>query len=131
MIDEGRLLGRGFHFPPRINAQGRWEWSSGSQNIRQAIRVILQTEPLERLMLPEFGGGLKQLLFQPNATATHRLIEEIVTQALKRWEPRIQLDSIQVDADPAETQMAMVTIRYSLVTNKQSDQMQLRVLLSG
>ena len=131
MIDEGRLLGRGFHFPPRINAEGRWEWSAGSENIRQAIRIILQTEPLERLMLPEFGGGLKQLLFQPNGTATHRLIEEIVTQALKRWEPRIGLESIDVNADPKESQMAIVTIRYSLITNKQSDQMQLRVLLSG
>ena len=131
MIDEGRLLGRGFHFPPRINAEGRWEWSAGSENIRQAIRIILQTEPLERLMLPEFGSGLKQLLFQPNGTATHRLIEEIVTQALRRWEPRIELESIDVNADPKESQMAIVTIRYSLVTNKQSDQMQLRVLLSG
>lgn len=131
MIDEGRLLGRGIHFPPRINVDGRWAWSSGGENIRQAIRIILQTEPLERLMLPEFGGGLKRLLFQPNVAATHRLIEEIVTQSLKRWEPRIEIDSVDVDADSKDTQMANVTISFSLVTTRKTDQMQLRVLLNA
>ena len=35
--------------------------STGIENVRQSIRLILQTEPLERIMLPEFGGGLKTL----------------------------------------------------------------------
>ena len=88
MVDEGKLFGRGIHFPPTINANGRWTWSSGAENIRQSIKVILQTQPLERLMLPSFGSGLRKMLFQPNTVKTHSLIEELITNALTRWERR-------------------------------------------
>jgi len=131
MKDEGQLLGRGINFPPKINAEGRWAWSSGSENVEQAIKVILQTEPMERIMLPEFCGGLKHLLFQPNITATHRLIEENITQSLERWEPRIALRSVDVKTDPDDVNAALVTIRYELVSTQQSGQIQLRVLLRG
>lgn len=129
MTDEARLLGRSIGFPPAISEEGRWQWSSGSENIRQSIRLILQTEPLERIMLPEFGGGLKALLFQPNTVATHKLVEHIIQQSLKIWEPRINLESIDVDPDPDNEQAAVATIRYSLVATSQSDQLQVRVIL--
>ncbi len=131
MIDEGRLLGRGVHFPPRIDAEGRWAWSSGEENIRQSIRILLQTEPLERLMLPEFGGGLKKMLFRPNTASTHRLMEEIITNALKRWEPRIVLNAVDIQPDPDDPDAANVTIRYTLASNDQTEQMRLRVLLKS
>lgn len=131
MLDEGQLLGRGIQFPPNINSEGRWAWSSGPENIRQSIRLILQTEPLERIMLPEFGGGLKALLFQPNVVATHRLVEQIIQQSLERWEPRINLESVDVRVDPKNPQAAIASIRYSLVATEDVDQMQLRVLLTA
>ena len=130
MADEARLLGRGFAFPPAISTEGRWQWSSGTDNVRQSIRLILQTEPLERIMLPEFGGGLKALLFQPNTIATHKLVEQIIRQALQIWEPRINLESIDVTVDPAEAQAAVATIRYSLVATDETDQLQVRVILA-
>ena len=131
MNDDGRSLGRGIHFPPRINAEGRWAWSSGAENIRQSIRVILQTEPLERLMLAEFGAGLKTLLFQPNVIATHRLVEERIRQALERWEPRISVESVEVEPDTKDPYSALASIRYSLVATEGTDQLQLRVLLAA
>lgn len=130
MIDDGLLLGRGVHFPPMINGEGRWAFSSGAENIRQSIRIILQTQPLERLMLPEFGAGLKRMLFEPNSAATHKLIEETIDQALRRWEPRITLESVDVENDTENSQTAVVTIRYTLVATKKPEQMQLRVLLN-
>ncbi len=131
MSNDGQLLGQGVHFPPRISAEGRWAWSSGSDNIRQAIQIILQTEPQERLSLPEFGGGLKRLLFQPNVSATHRLIEEAITKSLERWERRIRLTSVDVEPDPGDARAAIATVRYSLVAIDRNDQVQVRIALSS
>lgn len=131
MLDEGKLFGRGIAFPPRVNANGRWAWSSGPENIRQSIQIILQTEPLERLMLPGFGAGLKKMLFQPNTVETHSLIEELVTRALARWERRIKVLSVAVEADPKDRNTAWVTLRYALVANQAAEQIQLRVQLSA
>lgn len=131
MLDEGKLFGRGIHFPPRINANGRWAWSSGGENIRQSIQVILQTEFSERLMIPNFGCGLKNMLFQPNTVKTHSLMEEMITNALTRWERRIKVTSVEVMADPKDVNTAWVTLRYKLVANQASDQLQMRVQLKG
>lgn len=131
MLDEGKLFGRGLAFPPRINTNGRWTWSSGAENIRQSIQIILQTEPLERLMLPSFGSGLKKMLFQPNTVKTHSLIEEIITNALTRWERRIKVTSVEVITDPKDVNTAWVTLRYKLVATQASDQMQMRVQLNS
>jgi phage baseplate assembly protein W len=115
MADEASLLGQGVAFPPRLGADGRMAWSSGSQNVRESIRVILGTDGGERVMLPAFGAGLRTFLYEPNIPATHRLIEDRVAKALQRWEPRVQVDRIQVAADPADPQQANVTITYTLV----------------
>src|SRR5690606_6423392 len=108
---------KGISFPPRLGADGRVAWSEGPENIRESIRVILSTEPGERLMLPEFGGGLRRFLFEPNTASTRRLIEERVTQALAVWEPRIRLEGVLAEADPADARIVHVTIRYRLVTD--------------
>ena len=130
-MDEGQLFGRGISFPPRIGPEGRMAWSTGAQNIREAIRVILLTETEERLMLPEFGGGLQSFLFEPNTTATHRLIQERITQALGRWEPRIAIESITVEAHSQDPEAAVTTIAYRLVATGVSDRLSLTVQLTG
>ena len=131
MLDEGKLLGRGINFPPKINANGRWAWSSGSENIQQSIKLILQTELSERVMLPNFGSGLKKMLFQPNTVKTHSLIEEMIINALTHWERRIKVTSVEVAGDPAEVNTAWVTLRYKLVATQAGEQLQMRVQLKG
>ncbi|MCI0519067.1 MAG: GPW/gp25 family protein [Chloroflexi bacterium] len=130
-MDEGKLFGRGISFPPRIGADGRLAWSAGAENIRESIRIILQTLPQERIMLPEFGAGLEQYLFEPNAVSTHRLLEEEITQALQRWERRIRLESVRVEADPDDPQAAVAVIRYRLVATGANAQVSLALKLSG
>ena len=125
--DEGFRFGRGISFPPRIGPDGRVAWSSGPENIREAIRVILLTELEERVMLPQLGGGLKRYLFQPNTVSTHRLIQRTITQALGRWEPRISVESVEVELDAEDPQAALATLRYRLVATQAADQLTLRV----
>lgn len=131
MTDVGRVFGRGIAFPPRIGEVGVVAWTEGAVNIRDAIRIILLTERGERVMLPEFGAGLKRYLFEPNTLATRRLIEEEITQAIKRWEPRVKLDTVAVDADRADPDAAIASIRYQLVANRASEELQLRLQLNA
>ena len=127
----GKLFGKSMAFPPQLNAESRTAWSEGADNIRESIRIILSTEPGERLMLPAFGVGLGRFLFEPNTVTTHRRIEEAVLQSLARWERRIKVDEVGVEADPEDAQSALLTLRYTLVANQVSDQLLLRVQLES
>ncbi|HEU4621366.1 MAG TPA: GPW/gp25 family protein [Burkholderiaceae bacterium] len=68
-----------------------------AQSVRENIRVVLATRPGEQLMRPEYGGGLENLLNEPNTVATRSRIHDLVQDALTRWEPRIVVDAIAVD----------------------------------
>ncbi len=130
-MDEGRLFGRGPAYPPRIGTDGRWAWSSGSENIRQAIQIILLTEMGERLMLNTFGGGLARYLFEPNTAATRRQIQSRVENALRLWEPRIKVQSVSVEPDTIDERRATIAIQYRLVATQADDQMALTVSFGG
>lgn len=130
-MNAGELFGRSIAFPPRIGPDGRWAWSEGAQNIVESIQIILLTEVGERVMLRPFGAGLGRFLFEPNAAATRRLIEERVGNALRLWEPRIQLKSVQVAEHPDDAQQAIITIEYQLVATRDTERLSLAVQLGG
>lgn len=109
-------LGQGISWPPRIDGDGRLLRSADADNVREAIQVILLTEPGERVRLPEFGAGLGRFLFEPNIPATHIAIARRITQSLMRWEPRIRVAQVEVNADPTDPQAALATITYRLVS---------------
>jgi phage baseplate assembly protein W len=129
--EEGRLFGRGLAFPVRLDGQGRVAWSVGATSVRESIRIILTTEPGERLNLPEFGARLRGFLFSPNTPATRRLVRDEIEGALRRWEPRVSLIGVTVDPDDIDERTAIATVRYSLVATRAADQLQLRVSLGG
>ncbi len=130
-MDKGRLFGRGISFPPRVGADGRVVWSEGEENVREAIHIILLTEQRERLRLPEFGGGLGRFLFEPNTVTTRRLIEDRITKALAEWEPRIRIESIDVEPDPDDPQAAIATIQYKLIATGARTTISVNVALSA
>lgn len=130
-MDAGKLLGRGISFPPRVGPDGRLQWSEGERNVRESIQVILTTEKRERLMLPEFGGGLGQYLFEPNTVATRHQIAERITRALALWEPRISVESVTVEADARDARAATATITYKLVATGARERVSLSVTLAG
>lgn len=131
MIDIGQILGRGISFPPRVGSDGRVAWSEGEVNVREAIRIILMTEQRERLRLPEFGGSLGLFLFEPNTVTTRQLIKDRIGKALARWEPRINVQSIDVDPDPADAQAVIASITYKLVATQVRERVALTITLAG
>jgi hypothetical protein len=117
-IDQGKIYGRSLAFPVRVGPDGRMQWSEGAQNIRESIRIILLTHPNERLRLADFGGGLNDFLFQPNIPSRHRLIQDRIEKSLARWEPRISVESVQVDPDPQDAESVIITLSYRLIATQ-------------
>jgi uncharacterized protein len=132
MTSNGDLYGRGWAFPPRVGANGQVLWSSGEDNVREAVALILRTRPGERLMLPEFGCNLENYLFEPNTISTLRLIQEEIKRALGRWEPRIRLDDVRVESRVVESRAVVdVTIFYTLVATQSREKVSLTLTLQG
>jgi uncharacterized protein len=130
-MNTGRVLGQGIAFPPRVGPDGRFSWSVGEANIRESIAIILRTERRERLRLPEFGGGLGLVLFEPNTVSTRRLIQDRITRELALWEPRIAVETVAVEADPNDRQAVIATITYRLVATQARERVSLTVSLAG
>ena len=106
------FLGQGLAFPLQVNPRGGITLATGERDIEQAIGIILETVPGERVMRPEFGCRVHELIFAPNNASTHGLIIHYVEQALERWEPRIQVREIEVNTDPNTGATLLVEIKY-------------------
>ncbi|MCA9490141.1 MAG: GPW/gp25 family protein [Myxococcales bacterium] len=131
MTDEARLFGKGWAFPPRVGADGRVAWSTGRDNVRENIRVILSTEARERVMLPRFGAGLQRFLYEPNNVATRHAIRERVQKTLAKSERRIKVESVEVSEEPDDARAVRVDIRYVLVATGAKERVGLTVQLEG
>lgn len=125
------LYGQGPAFPPQVDAAGRLAWSTGEDNVRQSIRILLLTEPGERLMREEFGCGLRRFLFEPNTPATRQLIQERITRAIPRWEPRAVVETVQVDPDPDDARTVHISITFRLVATQALQRLGLSLQLEG
>jgi phage baseplate assembly protein W len=131
LLKSGQIYGKGISFPPRVGADGRTVWSEGEENVREAIRIVLLTERRERLRLPAFGGSLSLYLFEPNTVTTRQLIRDRITKELAQWEPRVAVEDVTVEADDADPQAAVATIKYRLVATRKQESVSLNVLLTG
>lgn len=125
------VFGQSLSFPPRVGADGRFVWSSDQDNIREAIALILKTEPGERVGVPDFGAGLARFLFEPNNVATRASVRDAMMRSLALWEPRIALESVEVDTDPADAQSAIATITYRLVATDARERIGVSVALGA
>jgi len=105
------FLGVGWAFPPAASPSGDMATAAYETDIQQSIRIILGTAPGERVMRPDFGAGLKTLLFEPMNTTTAALAQYNVQKALIQWEPRIDQITVAVTPQPANGSL-LIDIRY-------------------
>jgi Bacteriophage baseplate protein W len=108
---EQEFIGSGWAFPAAINRTGTVRLVSGVEEIDAAIRMILSTVPGERVMRPEFGCAMWEMLFAPLTAGTLGLIEQYVREALERWEPRITLEKVLAEAEQ-DTGTVHISIGY-------------------
>ena len=94
------FLGRGWKYPVEVDRAGGIAMSELDESIRQSIHIILGTAPGERVMRPNFGCGIHDLVYAPNNLSTASLAAHFCIEALGKWEPRI--DEIEAHADPSD-----------------------------
>ena len=87
---------------------------SGPEEIDSALRLILSTAPGERVMRPDFGCGIWDLLFSPVEPNVLGLMAQTVREAIARWEPRVELEDVQASPDPARSELVSIQVTYSI-----------------
>ncbi|MCZ7572447.1 MAG: GPW/gp25 family protein [Ardenticatenaceae bacterium] len=106
------FLGVGWAFPPRLQPDRMVSMAAYEEDIRQAILIIMGTNPGERVMRPDFGAGLNAFVFEPVTTTLLALVKTRVREALIDWEPRIDVEEVKVTTDPAERNLLLIEVSY-------------------
>jgi phage baseplate assembly protein W len=124
-------LRTGWTFPPLPDRVTRHlPWQSGAALVRQSIVLILDTEPGERVMRPDFGCGLRRFLMESNTPTTRAAIARDVDAALRAFEDRIELQMVEVTPtdDPA---IVLVSIAYVHVRDRSPGRLELPFLFEA
>jgi uncharacterized protein len=111
------IIGCGWRFPPQMDARGMIALATDVEEIEQAIHIILGTIPGQRVMRPEFGCRIHELVFAPNNTATVGLAIRYITEALGRWEPRIHVQQVTADTDVDDPACLILTVGYEIAAS--------------
>lgn len=108
------FLGRGWKFPVRLSSRGEIEESEYEEDIEEAIKIIIGTSMGERVMMPDFGCGIYDYVFESPDIVTKSLVEESVRNSLMSWEPRIELNSVSVSTDESAGNKLLIDISYTV-----------------
>ena len=115
------FLGKGWAFPVEVDA-GQAATAAYDEDVRQAIVIILGTDPGERVMRPDFGAGLRAFVFEPLNPATMEALRQRVLESLIDWEPRIDVPSVTATADVADVGKVVIEMSYRVrATNSQAN----------
>jgi uncharacterized protein len=110
------IIGRGWTFPIPATSGGP-TLTGGEAKIRQSIWIILSTAPGERIMVPGFGCGVHDLVFSANTATLHGLVAEQVRESLTRWEPRVDVLGVTVEAPADARNHLIISIDCRIRTN--------------
>ena len=108
------FLGRGWRFPIMPDASGALGYSEGADHIEHSLRHILMTTFGERAMRPDFGCEGPDLVFAPGSVQYLRLLESSVRNAIRDFEPRVELEFATAELDPEAQNHVAVRIGYRI-----------------
>lgn len=109
------------HYPYQFDGRGRTRQDDEAAWIRGLVEQLLFTAPGERVMRPDFGSGLRQLVFAPNSPELAATIQLLVQGALQQWLGElIAVESIEAEAEEATLR---VTVQY-LIRRTESRQVE-------
>jgi uncharacterized protein len=111
------FLGKGIAFPLQLSAPENSSLTIAAyeESVRQSVLIILGTDKGERVMRPDFGCGIYNLVFEPKSAATAGKIAHEVRDSLLRFEPRIDVLAVESASQTLATGEALVvSIRYEV-----------------
>ena len=120
-MDERAFLGAGMKFPPQIDpGTGRFALSSGAQNVKESVYIILMTNRGERWLDPDFGSDIMRYTFMDTSLTMLNLLSSDLRALLLEQEPRIR--DVTVDIDPEVRDGCMlVNVGYTVADTNTRD----------
>jgi phage baseplate assembly protein W len=115
-VSDPSFIGRGFSFPMGVDHTGSIALTSGPEDLDRSIRVVLATAPGERVMRPEFGCRIWDLLFEPVNANTIGLMAQAVREAVAQWEPRVEVADVAVTPDERDAALVRIVVSYIVRT---------------
>jgi phage baseplate assembly protein W len=115
--DTREYLGVGWKFPLQVTPSGAIAKARYEHRVEESVYLILATAKGERVMLPDFGCGIHELVFAPNTPNTIGLVAQQVRRALVDWEPRIDVLDIVVDSPEGEPNLLLIKVGYRIRAN--------------
>ena len=108
----GEFIGRGWAFPLVPDGAGRLGYVEGDESVEQSLRVLLMTDVGERVMRPDFGTEAPRLVFAPGSVQYLRLLETTVRDAVRDFEPRVEVLEIRAELSLANDATAEISLSY-------------------
>jgi phage baseplate assembly protein W len=108
------FLGTGWRFPILPDEAGRLGYAVGEQSIEHCLRALLLTATGERVMRPDFGTTAQESVFAPGSVQSLRDLERSIADAVRTYEPRVELDSVRAEADPLDESRVTVSVEYRI-----------------
>ena len=108
------FLGVGWKFPIQVTPDGAIARAAYEDRVEESVYLILSTALGERLMLPDFGSSIHELVFAPNNEATISSVTQRVRSALVNHEPRIEVHDVNVETAPETPNLLLIRINYRI-----------------
>lgn len=95
---------------------------SGEEDIRESLRILMATKPMERIMQPDFGCGLNSLIFEKIDSSSLTMIRDAIKRAVLFFEPRIDLEEIEIEEERAYEGILIIKLIYTIrMTNTRTN----------
>jgi phage baseplate assembly protein W len=109
---DATFIGRGFYWPMQVDHTGSIRLTDGAADLDRSMAVILATAPGERVMRPQFGCRIWDLLFEPITANLLGLMAQAVRDALAHWEPRVEVVDVRPEPDANDHTLIKINVSY-------------------
>lgn len=116
-MSEKDFLGKGWSFPPTFQSGGAGVLTvKEEEDIKQSLEIILSTTPGERVMRPDFGCNMQDMVFEPINTSLITIMKDRIEKSILYHEPRIDLKRVALNTANALEGVVLIEIDYSIRT---------------
>lgn len=121
-MPERTFLGKGWSFPPTFikekkpdgTERGYVKMVADEADVEQSLNILLSSRPGERPLQPTFGINLDVMLFEPLTTTLITFVEDLIQTAVILHEPRIELNSVEIETGQANQGVVLISLDYTL-----------------
>lgn len=109
------FLGRGWGFPPEFNRATKGvNMLEDEADIKSSLEILLSTRLGERVMVPDYGCNLDELLFKPLTLTLKTFVIDLIKTAILYYEPRIDLNKINIDPTDELEGVLLINLDYTV-----------------